>query len=152
LDNASVVVNAQGISINNAFSVVVNGRRRGLMQSLVDSPVVPREIFDSRNFGENFDPPESTSEIFAQISTLAAPCPENFEPTTRPHTVARVNRTVGFVPTAFQNPPEDSRTLINSLFGGGAAEESIINAFSVVVSAKALAFSFNSTLLNSNNH
>jgi hypothetical protein len=36
LDNALVVVNAQGTSINNAFSVVVNGRRRGLMQSLVD--------------------------------------------------------------------------------------------------------------------
>jgi hypothetical protein len=31
-------------------------------------------------------------------------------------------------------------------FGGGAAEESIINAFSVVVSATALAFSFNSTV------
>jgi hypothetical protein len=31
------------------------------------------------------------------------------------------------------------------------AEESIINDFSVVVNAKALAFSFNSTLLN-NNH
>jgi hypothetical protein len=36
--------------------------------------------------------------------------------------------------------------LDNSPFGGGAAEESIINAFSVVVNVKALAFSFNSTV------
>jgi hypothetical protein len=40
-----------------------------------------------------------------------------------------------------------ARKLDNGPFGGGAAEESIIIAFSVVVNVKALAFSFNSTVL-----
>jgi hypothetical protein len=72
--------------------VVVNGERKGVMQNLVDFLL----LFPT-NF-EKFDPPDSTSELFAEISTVAPKI------SNRPHC---------FVPTAFQNPPKDSRTLIN---------------------------------------
>jgi hypothetical protein len=145
LDNALVVVNAQGNSINNAFSVVVNGRRRGLMQSLVEFLVLFPAKFSTPEIQVKFlihrNPHPNFSLKFRPLRPLAPKI------SNRPHAHALSASSR----QRFRTPPEGSRTLINSSFGGGAAEESIINAFSVVVNAKALAFSFNSALLSSKN-
>jgi hypothetical protein len=123
-----VVVDGPGHKMSP--SVVVIGRRRGVMQSLVEFLLL---------FPAKFLTPEIVARILIpptphpNFSLNFRPLPGNFR--TDPE---NFELTVGFVPTAFQNLPEDSRTLIDYFWVVMRPAQDIINVQSVVVNLRTL--------------